>query len=309
MLFSFQINTDPLVNFKRIYLHDGERTSKFVMGKGEAQHIYTNIPVSGFPTVEYDEGCSFTVLSASDDVFMTPDQIARNKSLISEKNVSYRVSSRGTPQHAIISFPAYRGDRGWAAPYGVLRAERFDLDDTLYISFQDPYLTAGSYFLSDSYGNDPVPAAVEVISRTLAEYSLTADRATFMGASKGSNIAALVSQHFEGNQLVLCNYSVDIQYRIHRTGMSHLETALDYFGIEYPDAFEILAREASRKETHWLYSIGDDISNKGMETYTAEYLTTYASEEPHGKLFLAEWDIVQKVVERRHSESIMGTPS
>lgn len=302
MLFSFQVDTKPLQDFKRIYLRDGDRNYKFVMGKGESRHIYTNIPVEHFPTVEYDDGCSFTVLSANNDTFITQDQLELNKTLVSEKNVSYRVSSRGTPKHAVISFPAYRGNRGWAAPYGVLRGERFDLDDTLYISFQDPYLTAGSYFLSDSYGNDPVPAAVEVISRTLAKHSLTPEQSTFVGASKGSNIAALVSRHFDGNQLILCNYSVDIQCRIHRTGMSHLETALSYFGIEYPDAFEILDQEASRKEPHWLYSVGDDISNKGMETFTAEYLTTYASEEPHGTMFLAEWDTVQQLVEARHPQ-------
>lgn len=304
MLFSFQINTDPLPGFKRAYLRDGERTYKFMMGKGESQHIYTNIPVDDFPTIEYDEGCSFTILSASDSVYMTTEQQELNKALVSENNVSYRVSYRGTPRHAIISFPAYRGDRGFAAPYGVLRSERFDMDDTLYISFQDPYFTAGSYFLSDNFGNDPVPTAVDIISRTLAEHSLTAQQATFVGSSKGANIAALVSQHFDGNQLILCNYSVDIQYRIQRTGMSCLEPALAYFGIKYPDAFEILAEESSRKETHWLYSTNDDISNKGMETFTAEFLTTYPSEEPHGGVLYKEWDIVRQLILNRARISI-----
>ncbi|APT94571.1 hypothetical protein CSTAT_04225 [Corynebacterium stationis] len=302
MLFSFRLETEPLDSFKRVHLHDGDRSFKFVMGKGESEHIYTNIPVDSFPTVEYDGPSAFTVLAANDEVFMTPEQRKLNQNLVTESNVTFRISTRGTPKHAVVSFPAYRGNRGWAAPYGVLRAERFDLDDTLYISFQDPYLTAGSYFLSDSFGNDPVPAAVEVINRALNDYSLTAEQATFVGASKGSNIAALVSQHFDGNQLILCNYSMDIQYRIHRTGMSHLESALGYFGIEYPDAFKIFAQESSRKETHWLYSEDDEISNRGKEQYSAEFLTTYASKEPHGKMFLTEWDRITAIVRNRHSD-------
>lgn len=300
MLYSFQLNTAPLESARPVFLDDGDRSYKFFMGKNETQHLYTNIPVNGAPVVRYDSDHTLTELSLADEIYMTEDQIDSNQSLTNDRNVSYRITVAGTPRQAIVTFPAYRGDRGWSAPYGVLRAERFQMDNTLYISFQDPYFTAGSYFLSDNFGNDPLPTAVEVIKETLENFSLSGEDTTFVGASKGANIAALVSRYFENNQLILCNYAVDIGHWVKNTGLSHLDVALKFYDRTYPDALSILRSESSQKETHWLYSIGDDIANKGSEQLVGRHLTTYASSEPHGTVLLREWDTILDIVRRRY---------
>lgn len=285
MLYSFVARTPPLKNYSFLYVLDQDRSYRFVLCKGETDHYFTNVPVGAQPQIKYDGMFELETLSLGDFDYQTPEQRNLNQTMTQKNGISYRVSVQGDPNYAIVQFPAYRGDRGWITPYGVNDASRFDLQNTLYISFQDPYFSAGSYFLSDNYGNNPLPAAISLIDNELNKYEIPESSMTLIGSSKGANIAAIASQFFSDNQLILSGYAMDLKAWITHGGQAHLDSALDYYGIEYPDAGRIFRDESEIKETHWFYSKSDAIANQGMEQYQATNLTSYASDEPHGVLY------------------------
>lgn len=293
------LETAPLQQNEYVTVTDTDKVHRFVARSGQHRHFYTNIPVDAVPHVSFNLDHKFHQLAAGGSVYLTQKQGALNKGLARDRNVTYRISVEGKPNHAIVTFPHYKGVGGWETPYGILDGRKFELENTLVISFQEPYFSMGSYFLSDNYGGDPVPTAVQVIKRSLAKYGLSDHSATFIGSSKGANIAALVSQHFDRNQLILCAYSTDVEYRVRNTDYSHLAVALDRFKIPFPEALEILKSEGYRKETHWFYSIGDDLANRGQEHTTAPQLTTYACTESHSDVILGQWSTIRDLISLR----------
>lgn len=83
--------------------------------------------------------------------------------------------------------------------------------------------------------------------------------------------------------------------------MSHLETALSFFEKDYPDALEIFAEEARIKDTHWFYSLGDELSNRNKEDIILDRLSSHPSKEPHGNVLYAEWNRIVEIIKERHS--------
>lgn len=302
MLYSFALYTAPLNDFTKFNLTDGTRDYGFVMGKGDSEHYYFNIPVERKPTVLCDVPCSLKELSWGNSEFESNLQRSISEPLTVSGSVRYRVRVNGTPTHAVVMFPPYRGNRGFEAPYGVVPAEKFEFDDCLFISFQDPYFANGSYMLSDNQGGDPLPQVGEIIANEATKFGLSGTEMTFIGSSKGANIAAIVSEDFEGNQLVLSGYATDLVKWVAHNGQASLIPALDYFGKSLPDALAILKREAERKEVHWFYSVDDVIANSGNEGLTSPNLVTYPCEEPHGSLFKHRWEDFADIIRHRKSK-------
>lgn len=200
------------------------------------------------------------------------------------------------PKHAIITIPHLKRRGGPNAPYPILDGARFDLEDTVYISFQDTYLSFDSYFLTDNYGGNPVPTAADVVNRILNQYGLDDSNATLVGSSKGANIVASVSRHFDNTQLIVCTYSTDLEYRIRNSHYSHLATALNYFGLEFPDSLDILANEGTRKETHWFYSVEDHLANMGNEGVDYPRLHKYACDVDHSNVIVDNWNRIKGLI-------------
>lgn len=301
MFYSFRLITPPLEKQTPFKVHDGERTMTYFAGRNATEHYYCNLLLDSKPTIDFPGEYEVEELSSSNEPYFTPVQIQLNKSLSTDEGLNYRVEVRGTPRRAIISGPQYAGDSGPAAPYAMLRAERFDLDDTLYISFQDPFFSHGSYLLSDNYGKNPLPKAVSIIKESLKKHGLTSEQATFVGASKGANIAAMLSQHFSDNQLIVCAYAMDLEYWIRNTGMAHIGMTLDSLNVDIPDSLSLLQKEADTKETHWFYSQNDPKSNRGLEeTFTAKKLKKYSCPEAHGAILLERWEEIKKLILERH---------
>lgn len=296
MLYSFELRTANLKRNEYVHVVDGHRNYRFVARGGHKRHVYTNIVVQNRPIIKVGFDHIFTELSIGGGVFLTDEQFRLNQGLARDRSVTYRVSVRGTPKRAIVTFPHYKGVGGWPAPYAILDSRKFDLDDTLYVSFQEPYFTMGSYFLSDNYGNDPAPIAASVIARLLQSHSLTAREATFLGSSKGANIAAAVSKYFDYNQLILCAYSTDLEYRILNTDYIHLATSLENFSIGFPDTLALLKEESNRKETHWFYSVEDQLANRGNEGLKARRLTSHPCSEEHSEVVTGQWDNIRELI-------------
>lgn len=270
--------------------------------KDHTDHLYANIVVKDRPEVYFEERYSLREHSFGNDTFLHPDQHAMNTHLQSEAGITFKVRSFGTPHRAIITFPQHRGFGGWLAPYSVFHGEKLAIDDCLYISFQEPYLTSGSYFLVDNSGEDPVPNAINIIRRELANYGLGESNVTLIGSSKGANIAALVSQHLSGNQLILCNYSTELDYRLRNNFLSYLANTLDLLQVTIPDSLEILARESENKETHWFYTVGDHLANRGHESLQGPRLSTYACTDRHGEVLQGNWDFIKSLIQRFHGK-------
>lgn len=301
MLYSFKVFTEPLADFTRFILESSGRLYPFVMAKGDREHYYLNVPMQERPVL-YGPGPQVREeLSFGKDPFTTLEQedYDDNQQLTSEGDVKFRVVVRGEPTHAIVMFPPYRGNRGFAAPYGVVAAEKFGFDDCLYISFQDPYFANGSYMLATNSGLDPRQQIVGIIRKYLASYSLSDSEVTMIGSSKGANIAALISPYFDDNQLILSGYATDIRGWVAHNGQASLISSLDYYGIDFPDALSLLRFEGSRKETHWFYSVGDDLANGGHEDLSEPNLLSYACQEPHGTLFRDRWDQFEVLIGQR----------
>lgn len=299
MLYSFKIQTRPLLTSRLVTVIDGSLEYVFPARKGDSVHYYSNIPVLKKPEVHifgYEGSFVVTDLALGGASYLPPLQRKLNRGLARDRNVTYQVKVVGDPRHAIITFPHFKGRGGPEAPYPILNAGKFQFDNTVFISFQDPYLALGSYFLTDNYGKDPVTTAVSVIRRILSKFGLNDSNASFVGSSKGANIAALVSSHFDSNQLILCAYSTELEYRLRNSHFVHLATALDFFGIRIPDSLEILKAEASRKEAHWFYSIGDDMANRGHEDTKALNLTSYPSEVGHSAVILDNWQNIHNLI-------------
>lgn len=301
MLFSFELITKDLKKNSLIKVKDGNRSICFLARAGQDRHVFANIPVSGTPSVSADIDSSINVLSMGESSYMTPEQVELNRSIVSYKNTNYTLTSKGTPVRAVVTFAHYKGFGGWVNPYTMLNGVTLGLKDTLYISFQDPYLTSGSYFLVDNFGEDPIPAAAEIISELLKLHNIPEERTTFLGSSKGANIAAMVSRMFDKNQLILCAYSMDLEYRIRSTPYVHLASALDYFAVGFPDAKHIFEEEINKKETHWFYSRGDNLANRGCESIEGSFLTTYATNSGHSDVVGDHWSDIGNLITNRHS--------
>lgn len=306
MLFSFEILTRKLHQDVTFYLVDQDRVIPFVATKSRSRHIYNNVPVSGIPSVLFPGDSQLLIKSYSPESYLNREQQEANKNLKIHNNVSFQYTVKGNPSRAVISFPHTKGPGGWELPYGVLDAQKFSIEDALFISFQDPYLTSGSYFLADNFGNDPIPSVLEVIRDLLAQYGIPEAKSTLVGSSKGAASAAIVSRHLQGNQLVVVNYSTDLSYKLHATEWAHIGASLDYFNIEIPDTLAILLHEAESKQVHWFYSEkGDFSSNMDNEDIEAPYLKKWPSPEPHGKILQNRFEFITNLIDDYSGEDFV----
>lgn len=300
-LYFIEIHTHtPLEKNSFLTVEDGVQTLLMPVRKGHSQHYFGNLPLYQKPCLSLDQGFQINLLESSTHPRLSAEQKRRNEGLTSECGIVYKAHSKGVPRRAVIAFPQHRGFGGWATPYPILSAEKFELNNTLYISFQDPYLSSGSYFLSDNYGASPVSRVIDIIRRYLTLYGLRDSQCTFIGSSKGANIAAMISQHFSDNQLLLFAYSTDLVFRFQNNFLRHLLSTFRAFNVEIPDALDILRQEATRKETHWFFSIGDTLANRGCEGIKEKHLRTYGSLETHGNVLRGNWDLARSLILSRH---------
>ena len=147
VLYSFKLRTSPLETWTWFEATDQGRTYRLLMGKGETDHYYLNLPVRARPAIQCSVDHSVEELSFSETEYMTQAQQAINDSLIHEGNAHFRLTVEGTPRKLVVMPSPYRGDRGWETPYGVVPVQKFELGDTAYMAFQDPHFVNGSYML------------------------------------------------------------------------------------------------------------------------------------------------------------------
>ena len=106
VLYSFLIETDPLPSNAPVYVRDSSHDYTFLARAGHSQHFYTNIVIDEPPRVQFAQRHKFRQLAAGGAVYFTPTQAKLNEGLARDQNVIYRVSTRGHPRRAIVTFPA-----------------------------------------------------------------------------------------------------------------------------------------------------------------------------------------------------------
>lgn len=300
MLFSFELVTSLLQKDSIVLVIDGSRTYEFVARQGLNRHYYTNIPVTATPTIQFNSWCEVKVLSESENFFQTTQQAAMNIGLITHGLAKYKKEVRGVPTSALITFPHFKGPGGHSAPYTLLDGAQYGFEDTLYLSFQDTYLTSGSYFLSGNHGEYPISDVVKAIDEELKRHGIQASEATFLGSSKGSNSAALASSYFSDNELIVCAYATDLGHFLENTSYAYLAEQLRFFGTEIPGYDALLFDQAAHKDVHWFYSTSDEVSNRGNDSRDSDRLTKYASSEPHSKVLSASREQILGLLDRLH---------
>lgn len=299
MLFSFQIETEELHKWYAIYVNDGDREYKLMARQGHTRHLYMNIPVSRKPTVKIPIPASYSELSYSYAPFISKEQEQLNRGLVNNGTTPFKRVIRGTPKHMVVTLPHFKGQGGWPAPYAVLDGSKLDLDNCLYLSFQDPYFHLGSYLLSDNQGHDPKPGIVATIRDELSLYGISEESLTILGASKGASAALMISEYFTANQLIVCSLSTDLDFPIRKSQYSHIGVALDYYGVKYPNTMELLLSEAATKDTHWFYAVGDDSANRGNETKSAARLSKYPCEVDHAQVVSTNYGRISEIIATR----------
>lgn len=304
MFLSVKFTTEPLSRVNYISFEESGRKFYFVASKGSTEHFYTNIPVNVFPKIIWNTPHKLTILSENDKPYMTELQKELNTSLISYKNLNYKREVVGIPTKAIISFPHFRGHAGFEAPYAVLDSHKLGIDNCLHLCFQDPFLTGGGYYLTDSFGDSPVPTAVEIINLELASFGLTSANVTFLGLSKGGCIANLISSHFSNNQLIVAALQTDIAHFLKNTPYQHVGEAFDYLEVKIPDMAEILFEQARFKDVHWFYAENDDTSNCGYENYSGSKLNLYANTVGHSDVYPHNSDRIATLIRDFHGVDI-----
>lgn len=300
VLYSFELKTSLLPNDFRVEVVDGSRLFHFVARKGSNRHVYANIPVSNVPQIRFNTWYEVTTLASGNAVFHTAEQQRMDVGLEAVGPLRYKKEVRGVPTSAVITFPHFKGHGGFPAPYTLLDGAQYDFDDTLYLSFQDSFLTAGSYFLCGNHGEDPMDDVVRTIKTELARYGIDESATTFLGSSKGANSAALASSHFAGNELIVCAYATDLEHFLKSTDYAYLADYLGFMGKDIPDYDALLFGQAAEKDVHWLYSTIDEVSNRGNETRTAQHLSKHACPQAHPDVIGSNKGLLLQLLANRH---------
>lgn len=297
MLFSFKITTNTLARNTSVIVQDGDVEYSFIARKGQNEHFYTNIPVKNVPRVKFAPSHTLEQLSAGGHSFLTERQKKANRGVINDRHVRYQVSVKGIPKRAIVTFPTDKGSGGWEIPYSLLAADSIDVDNAVYISFQDSYLTAGSYFLSDNYGNSPLKTVGEIITQTLDKYEISKSESYFLGSGKGANTATIVSSAFESNKLILLGYQLDLESWIEKSHLAYLLISLNNFGIRIPNAMNLLQEESWKKETHYFFESAPGPSDKSnILPFDAPNLFLHSTTAKTPKMLITEMNEIRRII-------------
>jgi len=270
--YSYCIETNRLDSNISFELRSGETKYKLILLKSSVRHYYLNIPSAQQPEFVFPysvSNASINLLnsSARRGGYLTNEQIDLNKDLQQEGSIFYRLKEVGKPQLLIILFPHFKGPGGYAAPYSVLDGSNFSLTDVAYLSFQDCYLTQGSYVLIDNQGQQLDNKIVNIIKKCQQKLDLTESNLVFLGSSKGANIAIRISHYFQNNHLIACVPAMNLSLFLEKSAYSFVGNQLQltypaYKEFDYADSFK---EQSKVKKCLWLYSDEDEICNYGNE--------------------------------------------
>lgn len=153
--------------------------------------------------------------------FSTAQQVRYDEQYGVEQHGDLFYSVRGNlknPRRVLITFPGFGPSTtriSYAVSYlkGITDA---DLADTLMICFQDRYMVAGTYMLTDNAGEPLRPRVHAEIARILEKYDIPESELMLFGASKGGSIATYYAEGFPSARILAVVPQMNLPYYLNK---------------------------------------------------------------------------------------------
>jgi hypothetical protein len=192
------------------------------------------------------------------------------------------------PKRALITFPGF-GPSTSRISYAVSYLKGItdeDLKDTLMVCFQDRYLAAGSYMLTDNAGNSLRPRVHSEISNLLSRYDIDEKDVMLFGASKGGSIAAIYADGFPRARLLAVVPQMNLPYYLDKPFFRDNLYRLDAARSE-PQPGTLMRKYFSEgRKVDYFYTDRDEQSNHSLIEFVSDVpgLTKYRVDGEHAQV-------------------------
>lgn len=223
--------------------------------------------------------------------FTTAQQQRYDEQYSVEQHGDLFYSLRGNtrnPKRILITFPGF-GPSTSRISYAVSYLKGItdeDLKDTLMVCFQDRYLAAGSYMLTDNAGNSLRPRVHEEISRLLSLHSVNEKDVMFFGASKGGSIATIYADGFPRARLLAVVPQMNLPYYLDKPFFRDNLYRLDAVRSE-PQPETLMRKYFSEgRKVDYFYTDRDEESNHSLIEFVSDVpgLTKYRVDGEHAQV-------------------------
>lgn len=205
-------------------------------------------------------------IAFSSGQFSTPQQDKYDKTYGVQQHGRVFYSMRGNtknPKRIIVTFPGF-GPSTTRISYAVSYMKQLtdaELQDTLFVAFQDRYSVSGTYMLLDSAGREIRSEIEAVIAGFLSQYGLTDDKMLIFGASKGASTALVYADKFPKARLLVAVPQMNLPY--------YFSKPFFYDNLYQFDAFHRIAQPVEYlrryldegRSIDYFYTTNDELSN------------------------------------------------
>lgn len=198
--------------------------------------------------------------------FSNPQQVAYDKSHAIEQFENVFYSLRGNivnPKRLLLMFPDF-SDSASRISYPIEYFEEIaeeELSDTLVVSFQDCYMSAGTYMAIDNSGRSLSSRVISILDRFISRYDISEEDVMLFGVSKGGSIAIRYSEHLPQAHLVVVAPHMNIPYALRGSFVGDNPGQLYELGaIVQPDQ-QMRTAFRDGRTIDYFYSDADEQSN------------------------------------------------
>lgn len=227
-------------------------------------------------------------LAISRGSFTTPQQTEFDLKykVIQHGDAYYSIRGNTTnPKKLLLTFPGF-GMSTSRVSYTISYMKditEVDLKDTLMVCFQDRYLAAGSYMMTDNSGNPLYDRLWKTIESLRSKYKIDPSQILFFGVSKGGSIALHYAKDYPEAQLVVGVPQMDLPYYFNKPSFrDNLFQNRTLSDLEQPE--DLLRRYFDEgRRIDYFYTNSDELSNhSAIEfAYDVPNLTKYRIDGQH----------------------------
>lgn len=223
--------------------------------------------------------------------FTTPQQLKYDQQYGVEQHGDIYYSLRGNkvnPKKILITFPGF-GPSTSRISYAVSYLKDLtahDLKDTLMVCFQDRYLPAGSYMMTDNAGRPLFDRINRAIEEMRTRFDIDPAEMLFFGASKGGSIAIQYAQHFPAARLLIAVPQMNLPYYFNKPFFRNNLFLSDPLRrmVQPEDNLRQYFREG--RTIDYFYTNSDELSNHSLIELVKDvpHLTKYRIDGGHSEV-------------------------
>lgn len=294
--------------FAKLTIHDWQdfKDRQFIL-KQNGKPVYGNQiepPARGFPleyrnivvSSRYPSKFSLNIpanysLSIGRGAFTTPQQVTYDRKYGVQQSGDVFYSLRGNvtnPRKILITFPGF-GPSTSRISYAVSYLKQItdaDLSETLMICFQDRYMAAGTYMVTDSCGRPLYSRVKAVIDEYLKLFGLSGQNMLLFGASKGGSTALIYAQEYPEARIVVAVPQMSLPYYMSKPFFkNNLYTVNAMHEITQPE--DLVRRYfAEGRQIDYFYTENDELSNHSLIEFAHDVpgLSKYRVQGKHGEV-------------------------